>query len=389
MQNKFKRLAIISDCVHKFDTDGAAVTENHIYCKQMQALASAFQHTTVCCPFEKNIANDVTSKYTLGSMEFIPLPNVGGNSIKDKLAVLRAIPSWIRAFRKANASSDIVYMRFPNNLSIPGFFYFYFKKAKTFAQYTGTWEDYKTEPHTYRFQKWLLKKYFKGPVWVYAYELKNDGHLFMGISPSYTSQEWDDETGNVQQRIELYQNRKIEKPVFITVGALVANKNQRFILEAFKLLYEKSFSFCLYIVGAGPLMKEYNEFIKKNNLNKCVILAGKKTSAELQALYRQSHFIVQAPLAEGFGKVPIEGFFHGLLPFLNNVALAKNMTGNNERGFIFSAGDPAKLAGLIHEVMNDQSILPAMVANGRQYAKLFTIENWVNNYLGIINYYFD
>jgi len=354
----------------------------------MQALAAQFEYTAIVCPFVAITKQNVVTAYTLPTVEFIPLPAVGGNKFKDKWNLIRTIPTWIKAFRKAKTTSDIVYMRFPNNLNIPGFFYFLFKKAKTFAQYTGTWKNYKSEPYTYRFQKWLLKNYFKGPVWIYTDELKNGGHIFKGFSPSYSLQDWRDEAENVEQRIALYRNAKIEIPVFVTVGALVESKNQQFILNAFKIFYRKGFAGRLFIVGDGPLKERYQQFINENNLQENIIIVGKKNPSRLRDLYRQSHFIIQAPLAEGFGKVPVEGFFHGLVPFLSKTALAEEMVGNNVRGFSFSCEDPAVLAELICKVMNEQHILPAMITNGRQYAKGITIESWVDNYIETLNKYF-
>ena len=389
VQNKFKRLAIISDCVHMFDENGNAVTENHIYCRQIQALASKFEHTVICCPFAPFTKQSVVSAYTSGYIDFIPVPNVGGNSFKDKIALLKTIPVWIKAFSKANAQSDIVYMRYPNNLSIPGFFYFRFKRAKTFAQYTGTWKNYSSEPLTYRFQKWLLTNFFKGPVWVYTDEKKPGKNIYQGSSPSYTLEEWDEETEQVKKRIENLQKGALQHAVFVTVGALVANKNQQFILDAFKLLHEKDFSFHLYLVGDGPLMKQFNDFIVQNNLQEHITLTGKKTYTALRVLYRDADFLVQAPLAEGYGKVPIEGFFHGVIPFLSNAALAEEMIGNSKRGFIFSIANPQNLAEIICNSVRNTDLLPAMVENGRNYAKSFTLENWVNGYCKTINEYFD
>lgn len=386
MQNKFKRLAIISDCLHAFNENGNAVTENHIYCRQIQALANEFEHTVICCPFTDLKNDSVVSAYTLKSIDFIALPNVGGKSFKDKFALIKTIPVWIKAFRKALVQSDIVYLRLPNNLNIPGFFYFRFRNAKTFAQFTGTWKNYSGEPATYRFQKWLLRNFFKGPVWVYTDE-NDSGNIYKGSSPSYTLKEWEEETEQVKQRIEKLKQGALQSPVFISVGALVANKNHQFILDAFKLLHEKNFSFHLYIVGDGALMNEYRNFISENKMHGHVTLTGKKTASDLRILFRQSDFIVQAPIAEGFGKVPMEGFFHGVIPFLSSTALAKDMTGNGERGFIFSLDDPAQLAAIICKVVTEKNVLPTMIENGRYYAKTFTIEDWINSYMKIIQEY--
>jgi glycosyltransferase involved in cell wall biosynthesis len=385
MNKKFKRLAITSDCVHYHDEGGNVVTENHIFCRQMQSLASAFEQTTVYCPFDRFSKEKVTSMYTLPTLRFVPLPNVGGNSLKDKIKILRTVPVWLRAFKNAYKESDIIYQRFPNNLNIPGFFYFRIKKARVFATYTGTWNNYENEPSTYRLQKWILKHFFPGPVAAYIRQSQIGNHIFKTFSPSYTWQEWNEEAEQVEMRIRRLRLSQTFIPVFITVGALVKGKNQQYILNEFKTLYRDGFQFKLYIVGDGVLKSSYERFIEENGLASMIYVTGKKNYAELRALYREVNFVVQATLVEGFGKVPIEGFFHGVIPILNNLNLAAEMTGNMERGFLFSANEKNSLVKVVKGIYNKKELLSKMIYSGREYAKVMTLESWTNSTIELIN----
>lgn len=386
MDNKFKRLAIISDCVHML-SNGDVVTENHIFCRQMQALAAHFEHTLICCPFVKKSPNSVTSSYTNKNIDFIQLPNVGGNTLKEKWQLIKTIPVWIKAFKKAFENADVIYLRMPNNLNIPGFFYFYLKRAKTFATYTGTWENYKKEPPTYRFQKWLLKNFLKGPIWIYTDKQYDEKKVFKNFSPSYSLNEWHEETEQINNRIKAYSHA-IQKPVFITVGSLVAYKNQQYVLDVCKQLHEKKFSFLWYIVGDGPLKNAYINFVNENNLSSCVSITGKKTYQELRALYRQANFLVQPALIEGFGKPPVEAMFHGVIPVLSEVAMAEEMTGDGSRGYTFSVNDKKNLECLIYKIMNEQHRFAQTIKNGRDYAQEQTLEKWADDYVETINAFF-
>jgi len=383
--NKFKRLAIISDCVHTHDEQGNVATENHIFCRQMQALASFFEHTIICCPFVKKSFENVVTAYERNTIEFVQLPNVGGNLLKHKLEVIKTIPAWIKAFKKVSKQTDLIYLRMPNNLNIPGFLYFYFKRAKTFATYTGTWNNYKGEPVTYRFQKWILKNLFKGPVWVYTTDTILQKNFFKNYSPSYSLNEWNEETEQVCSRIETFRLHKIKKPVFITVGSLVGYKNQQYVLEVCRKLREKNFCFHWFIVGEGSLKNQYIKFVKDHHLEDCVTITGQKSYRELRQLYRASHFLVQPTLVEGFGKAPIEAMFHGVIPVLNKVAMAEEMTGNGKRGYIFSADNPERLEELIYKIMNEQNRFADMIECGRKYAQDQTLENWAKYYVETIN----
>jgi len=387
-KTKFKRLAIITDCVHLYNNEDNVVTENHIFCRQMQTLAASFEKTIICCPFDNYSKEKVTSTYTAASVQFIPLPNVGGNSFKHKIQILFTIPAWLKAFKKAYKQSDIIYQRFPNNLNIPGFFYFRLKRAKVFATYTGTWKNYHGEPLTYRFQKWLLKNFFHGPVAAYIGRPGINKKIFKSFSPSYKEQEWNEEIKQVEERVQRLESGKFFMPVFITVGALVAGKNQQYILEAFKKLRQEGLKYKLYVVGDGPLKNAYLHFIEENGMQDQIYLVGSKTHTQLRQLYRKADFVIQATLVEGFGKVPIEGFFHGVIPILNNINLAKEMTGHEQRGFLFSANDIDNLADLVKELCNKKDLLLNMIQNGREYASSHTLEGWSSGLLHSINTYF-
>lgn len=377
MQPGQLNLSIFSDCIHQFTADGRVATDNQIFCRQMEALASYYKHTEIYCPFVSATQNKTQSIYTVKSINFTPLKNAGGNTLIDKLKIVTTIPSWITAFRKATKNSDIIYQRFPNNLNIPGFFYCYAKNIKVFATYTGTWENYLHEPATYRFQKWLLKHFFKGPVWAYLNTEKKGNNIFNGYSPSYSLAEWEQETIQVENRIRKLKEKGITTPVFVTVGALAKNKNQQYILEIFKTLHQQSFSFQLHIVGEGPLFNEYSNFIVENNLHEKIFLRGKMDTKDLREIYRKADFLIQTPVAEGFGKVPMEGFFHGVMPLLSATAVAQQMTGvGNDRGYLLPLNDVKTTAAKIIKITKSISILPGMIQSGREYAKEKNLDNW-------------
>jgi len=294
------KLGIISDCVHYKTPDGKIGTENHILLRQLKVLSFNYAETFICCPFDKYDPSKVISVYTDANIHFMPVPVAGGDSMMAKLNLFFIFFKWWAAFKKIDRVTDIVYQRFPNNLNIPGFFFFWLKRKKVFATYTGTWDHYKNEPVTYRMQRWLLKNYFKGPVWVYSNEVKPGSRILPGFSPSYSINEWNEETLQVQDRIQLIRQQGI--PVFrlITVGKLIDYKNQVGIIKACELLKQQNFYFRLTIVGDGPMQKDLELLIDKTGLQQEVKLVGKKNYQELRQLYRNHDFVVQAPFAEGF-----------------------------------------------------------------------------------------
>ncbi len=382
------KLGIISDCIHYKTPDGKVGTENHILLRQLEALCSYYTGTLICCPFEEYDPGKVISFYNSQNINFLPLPVVGGESIAAKIKLLSTLVIWWKAFRKIDRFSDIVYQRFPNNVNIPGFFYFWLKRKKVFATYTGTWGNFATEAATYRFQRWLLRNLFSGPVWVYAAAASENSSIHNGFSPSYNIAEWEEETSQVEARIANIRQNGLPLFRLITVGTLIGYKNQMGILKTCVLLKQQNFLFQLTVVGDGPMRHELQKFVDKHDLQNEVTLVGKKKYAALRELYRTHDFVVQAPHYEGFGKVPVEGFFHGVIPVINNISMAEYMTANGQRGFLFDAADPKNLAAVLQKIAGNIAVLPEMIAKGREFARSQTLEAWAADYHQKVNDYF-
>jgi glycosyltransferase involved in cell wall biosynthesis len=375
-----KRLAIISDCLHMQTSDGRTGTDNSIFLRQMEALAMCFEETLLCCPFVTTENFQHISYYTNNSISFLPVPNVGGTTLMKKIGILKVLPTWYRSFKIIDKWADMVYQRFPNNINIPGFFYFYLKQKKVFGTYTGNWFDYEGEPFTYRLQKTFLKKWFRGTAGIY-FDDNRYPHLFKTFSPSYTSHDWQAEMLYVDAKKERLRSKALSIPVFITVGLLVPKKNQQFILDCFLILKNEGFKFQLFIVGDGLLNESYENFVQQNDLSNCVFITGKKNYADLRELYRKADFLIHASLVEGYVKVPVEGLFHGVIPLLNNISIANEMIGNNERGYIFSVKEKELFLKLIKNLLSNGDELLCKIDKGRQYAYENTIELWQQHLL--------
>lgn len=373
---KNKTLAIISDCIHVIDGAGKPATRNHIFREQMESIAAHFKATVICCPFVEGNPNDVVTAYTNNTIKFVKLKRAGGNKLKDKLRLITLIPHWIRNFQKIRMA-DVIYQRFPNNLNIPGFFFFHFTNKQKFATYTGTWNHYTGEPLSYRFQKWLLKHYFDGPVFIYATG-SSSRHIIPSVSPSYRKTVWSYESESVLGKINDIGNI-MKDPVFVTVGSLNRFKNQQYILNNFLMLHRKNYPFKLLVIGDGALREEYKNFVVENNLTSCVFVTGPKTSDELQSIYRSANFIVQASLVEGFGKVPMEGFHFGLIPILNSIGLASEITGWGKRGFLFDAQEDYDLLRILESLYLSNYPFGRMIEMGRLYVQAVNLDDWSQN----------
>ena len=374
------RLAIISDCVHVFTPQGNAGSDVHIFVRQMEALSIYFSEVHICCPFISYNNSVPITNYSSTKISFIPLQNVGGNGFAEKMKLIFQIPNWFKAYKKVNLISDIVYQRYPNNINIPGFFYFFFINKKVFATYTGTWGKNNNESITYTFQKWVLKHFFKGPVGVYTTSFNLPNHIFKSFSPSYNLVEWQEEIENVAKKIQSIKENGLPILSMITVGSFVAYKNQQYILNTCLLLREHNIPFHLYMVGDGELMHQYKLFITKNKLQDNITITGKLVFSDVRAIYQKTNFVVQAPLMEGFGKVPLEGYFHGTIPIVNNITMAGDITKNNTLGYLFDVNTSTSLFNVLISIYKNPHQILNRISEARVFVKQFTLENWALEY---------
>ena len=387
------RLGITSDCIHYRLKDGRVATMNHILKRQLDALAAYFEEVIICCPFIEMPADVSYSIYENKKFHFIASPKVGGDSLKDKIELIKTIPVWIKLFRVINKKSDIVYQRFPNNLNIPGFFYFLFKRKKVFATFTGSWDKDPVSSFSTRFQRFLLRSFFRGPVWVYTNKTSRTKRIIPGFSPSYSIEEWNEEIPCIEKRKTVLLSGDREKKLrMISVGTLCVRKNHSFILNTCLYLRKENIPFSLDIAGTGAKMEEYKNFIETHDLKDCVRLRGSLHSSELRILYRENDFVVQSPTSEPYGKVPIEGYFHGLIPVLSSSSILANyITNGNRRGFTFDLTDEMSLFNVLKycyfELTREKRI--EMIADGRAFVKNLTTDEWASEYVKEIKSYYN
>jgi glycosyltransferase involved in cell wall biosynthesis len=379
----YKRLGIISDCIHFYTNEGKVGTEIHIFLHQMEALSVYFSEVTIACPFSDFRAGSVYTTYSEKHIQFIPLPIVGGDSVKDKVKIISTFPKWYSIYKQLNRLSDIIYMRLPDNVSLPAFFYYYFKKKNAFITYTGTWDNFKGGAITWRFEKWLLRNVFKGPYWVYTNKIKESLYMQKGFSPSYTRSFWHAQTTLIENKKREFRKRK-DILRFITVGSLVPYKNQLAIIEACRHLKEQQKAFSLTVVGDGNLRELYKQKIKEYGLEDEISLTGKKTRDELSILFTESDFVIQMPYQESYGKVPMEGLFFGLIPILSNVGLAAAFISEKQLGYICSPDDIDTLATILLSLYTNQNRFINMIDKGRAFIYYHTLENWAEEYYRVI-----
>jgi glycosyltransferase involved in cell wall biosynthesis len=132
----------------------------------------------------------------------------------------------------------------------------------------------------------------------------------------------------------------------------------------------------LNILGDGILRDSLLQLVDRLGLNQHVTLHGSVSHERVRQFYRESDFVIQAPLAEGYGKVPHESFFHGVVPILSDVNLARQIVDNTNRGRWFPLGNPEAITQHVAELAHNTREMSRLIENGYAYARTLTLEAW-------------
>lgn len=370
-------LGIISDAHHYYDEKGRLCTLS-LLARQFEMWAGLFDKVIICAPLLPGAPRELHSPYTVGNIELMPIKNAGGNNFKAKMTLILRSVTWYKEIRKLFQFVDAVHIRCPNNVAIPGLIAL--QKTRLFRQavYTGSWLGHPGEPLTYRLQKYYLRHCFKGPIAVYGSWPDQPDHIVSSFSPSYSQYDWEVETPQVESRLKklgrgLGENYPLS---LMSVGALNVNKNQKVIIDALSILSQKKINFSMNFFGDGPELANLEERVRDYKLDKHVKFYGVVSQEQLRQFYRLSDFVIQAPLSEGFGKVPIEAFFHGVIPILSDVDMSKQIIGDGLRGRCFNMDNPHEIADNIIILSEQPHVMVSMIRNGRDYALKMTLESW-------------
>ena len=117
---------------------------------------------------------------------------------------------------------------------------------------------------------------------------------------------------NQNDRDEIRKQYKIDDKTFVigNVGRLCNQKNQKFLLDVFKLIQSQKKDTKLMIVGNGPLEKELKEYANKLSIEDKVFFIN--TRLDIEKMYQAFDVFVLPSIYEGLGIVLIEAQTSGL-----------------------------------------------------------------------------
>lgn len=163
-----------------------------------------------------------------------------------------------------------------------------------------------------------------------------------------------------------YDGSKV-KPVFegknyiLYFGRLSKEKGILTLFNAMKNLPDLE----LKVVGDGPDLDNYIDYINKNSINN-VSLVGPKWNKELEPIIKDCEFvIVPSEWNEPSPYVVLQSFSYGKPVVASNIGGLKDLIINNKNGLLFKAGDSNDLSQTIKNLMVDKNLIREMGINAR------------------------
>lgn len=139
--------------------------------------------------------------------------------------------------------------------------------------------------------------------------------------------------------------------VFICIGELNKNKNQKWLLEAWKEIEDENRM--LLIVGDGKLRNQLEAFVRDNRIERVMFLGYRDDVPELLAA---SDVLVSVSKREGLPKNVMEAMASGKPVIGTNVRGTRDLIKNGENGVLVDLGDKRQLVSTLNMLDGSETL---------------------------------
>lgn len=167
----------------------------------------------------------------------------------------------------------------------------------------------------------------------------------------------------------------------ITVGSLVAKKNQIFLVEVVNYIKNKNYDVHLKIIGDGLEREKIQNRILELKLTENIKLSGKQDLIEEQL--KKADFYVHSATYEPFGLVILEAMASRLAVVTLNGSGNSDIIDNEINGFILNENNYKKFGDIIINLFSKPSDYKKIVKKGYENALKYDITLYVNKLLKI------
>jgi glycosyltransferase involved in cell wall biosynthesis len=373
------KLLIISNMAHYYRDDqivgwGPTVEEiNHL-----STMFESVRH--IGCLYH-GTAPDSALPYTNKNIVLVPVPPAGGESLQEKLRIIKLFPLYLTTIKKELKQCDVVHLRCPANIPLLALIVLIFSKKPNFrwAKYAGNWNAGKEYPFFYRFQRWILKTGLsKCIVTVNGKWTGQKPFIRTFTNPCITTKEFEDAS--------VFTREKSFSPPYklLFVGALNERKGVGRLLEIALRLQQNNIPFIFDILGDGPFRQKYEKWSINHRLEDQIIFHGWIPKNKISVYYQEAHLNILPSESEGWPKVLSEGMAYGVVPLAGAVASIPQILKDTGAGIAISPFD--NIDGYITTIqrfIENPILWKEYSGNAQKSASAFTYENYLYSVKGL------
>lgn len=169
-------------------------------------------------------------------------------------------------------------------------------------------------------------------------------------------------------------------PVIVNVGALVAHKGQKFLIDAVPLVLREVPDARLVIFGEGELRPALERQVKHLSLEKHVLLPGFRE--DVLSLMKSADLFVMSSITEGLGSAVLDAMAMALAVVGTRAGGIPEAVVPGETGELVEPGEAKPLAAALVKLLKDAELRRSYGEAGRQrVAEQFDVEHLVSGTL--------
>ena len=168
-------------------------------------------------------------------------------------------------------------------------------------------------------------------------------------------------------------DKKDLEPSFIVTRSLFDLYRHVDIVEAVKILKDRSINIKGYLVGEGPEKTEIQALIHKYQLESSIVLKGHVPNDQLPALMDLCRYYIAVPTTVGVSSSLFEAMAAGCYPIVTDLPANQAFIKNGKNGHLVTPCQPIELADAIEAVLNSGNQVDKALQENRRF-----IENHVD-----------
>jgi glycosyltransferase involved in cell wall biosynthesis len=174
-----------------------------------------------------------------------------------------------------------------------------------------------------------------------------------------------------ESTVNFRYERNIQKDdiVITCIAEFTKNKNQLFLIEAWKELIKKYKNIHLLFVGHGSQFRYLKRIVDEQCLKNTHFLGYRY---DIPEILKHSTIITLVSRREGLPKTLMEGMAAGLPAVVTNVRGARDLVTHNENGFVVELGNKRELIKQLSTLISDEEVRIRMGQNAMRKVRRYS-----------------